>query len=189
MWRCGLGREHCKSSRVRAESSARREREMSSDIWRALWRLDDTAPLELCMIVSSRQKKGIFGVGPETGQRRPASPSHASATRTRRPVALSPLHSHDDYYLTKTMRLYGGRLGRRASRGIGLTARLCRNSWRRHFSTCTCTVHTRAAWHKRPRVNWQLPRQGAPRPQRRTSPAQRGAACADQAPEGGRRRS
>ena len=28
---------------------------------------------------------------------------------------------------------------RRASRGIGLTARLCRNSWRRHFSTCTCT--------------------------------------------------
>ena len=34
---------------------------------------------------------------------------------------------------------YGGRLGRRASRGIGLTARLCRNSWRRPFSTCTCT--------------------------------------------------
>ena len=62
------------------------------------------------------------------------------------PVVISYLNFHcvraallhvDDYYL-KTMRLrYGGSLGDRASRGIGLTARLCRNSWRSHFSTCT----------------------------------------------------
>ena len=68
--------------------------------------------------------------------------------RYRRKAALT---HDDDYYLRPCA--YGGRLGRRASRGIGLTARLCRNSWRRHFSTCTCTYlldkHKRRIGEKR----------------------------------------
>ena len=58
-------------------------------------------------------------------------------------VQLPTIHSRNRLRMHATHRgtcAYGGRLGRRASRGIGRTARLCRNSWRRHFSTCTCTT-------------------------------------------------